>query len=30
LGDILHFRSQVLVAAQTARLIPGRGPPCTR
>jgi hypothetical protein len=25
--DVLHFRSQVIVAAQTDRLIPGRGPP---
>jgi hypothetical protein len=28
--DVLHVRSQVLVAAQTARLIPGRGPPWIR
>jgi len=28
--DVLHFRSQVLVAAQTDRLIPGRGPPGIR
>ena len=27
---VLHFRSQVLVAAQIARLIPGRGPPSIR
>jgi hypothetical protein len=25
--DLLHLRSQVLVSAQTERLIPGRGPP---
>jgi hypothetical protein len=30
LVDVLHFGSQVLVAAQTARLIPGRGPPWIR
>jgi hypothetical protein len=28
--DVLHVLSQVLVAAQTARLIPGRGPPWIR
>ena len=28
--DVLHFGSQVLVAAQTDRLIPGRGPPAIR
>jgi hypothetical protein len=30
LVDVLHFHSQVLIAAQTDRLIPGRGPPLTR
>jgi hypothetical protein len=28
--DVLHLRSQVLVSAQTERLIPGRGPPACR